>query len=125
MKKLMYLLVVGVLFTFTACGGGDTCTHECADDAVCEASTEEGCAGHVADAADGTDDECADDCAKACCLGCKATDGDSKCKEDHSCCATMSCCCGDATCDGSCHDNNEDSESHSHDHNEGHNNNHE
>ena len=72
----MYLLVVGVLFTLTACGGGDTCTQECADDAACEASTEEGGAGHVSDAADGTDDECADDCAKACCLGCKATEGE-------------------------------------------------
>ena len=33
--------------------------------------------------------ECKADCAKACCLGCKATDGDAKCKEDHSCCASV------------------------------------
>tara|TARA_B110000495_G_C22948926_1_gene555631 strand:- start:241 stop:747 length:507 start_codon:yes stop_codon:yes gene_type:complete len=56
--------------------------------------------------------ECAAECAKECCLGCKATDGESNCKEDHSCCAPSDdnatdatpCCCGDETCDGSCHD---------------------
>ena len=69
MKKLMYLLVVGVLFTFTACGGGD-CATDCAKE-CCVAA------------------ECADDCAKACCLGCQATDGDPKCKEDHSCCDSV------------------------------------
>lgn len=69
--------------------------------------------------------ECSADCAKACCLGCKATEGESSCKEDHSCCAPSDdnekeveaaetspedvksdaapCCCGDETCDGSCH----------------------
>jgi len=30
--------------------------------------------------------ECSADCEKACCLGCKSTNGDAKCKEDHSCC---------------------------------------
>ena len=42
MKKLMYLLVVGVLFTFTACGGGET--EACADDCIkecCAGETEE------------------------------------------------------------------------------------
>ena len=28
MKKLMYLLVAGTLFIFTACGGGETATEE-------------------------------------------------------------------------------------------------
>jgi hypothetical protein len=72
---------------------------------------------------------CGDECAKACCLGCKATEGDAKCmvSEDGTmpCCAAKAvdgdadaeahgdhghdhekeaaCCCGDATCDGSCH----------------------
>ena len=41
MKKLMYLLVVGVMFAFTACGGGETTeTPEPAD--VC-ATTGEPC----------------------------------------------------------------------------------
>ena len=34
MKKLMYLLVAGFLFTFTACGGGGTATEEAASDVV-------------------------------------------------------------------------------------------
>ena len=53
---------------------------------------------------------CGDECAKACCLGCKATEGDAKCmvSEDGTipCCAAKAvdaCCCGDETCDGSCH----------------------
>ena len=33
---------------------------------------------------------CGDECAKACCLGCKATEGEADCKllatKDHSCC---------------------------------------
>jgi len=73
MKKLMYLLVVGVLFTFTACGGGET--EACAGDC-----TKECC----------IDNECAADCKKACCLGCKATEGEADCEllatKDHSCC---------------------------------------
>ena len=66
MKKLMYLLVAGTMFIFTACNCG-------AGDAAATDSIEEVAA-------------CADDCQKACCLGCQATDGDPKCKEDHSCC---------------------------------------
>ena len=34
MKKLMYLFVVGTIFAFTACGGGETATEEAASDAV-------------------------------------------------------------------------------------------
>ena len=59
MKKLMYLLVAGTMFAFTACncGTGDAA----ATDAVEEVLA------------------CADDCQKACCLGCKATKGEAKC----------------------------------------------
>ncbi len=56
MKKLIYLFVAGTMFAFTACGGGET---------VSETET-------VIVA-------CADDCQKACCLGCKATEGAAKC----------------------------------------------
>ena len=110
MKKLIYLLVVGVLFTFTACvEETESCATDCAKECCIDA-------------------ECADDCAKACCLGCLATEGEKKFikLEDGTmpCCVEAACCCGDATCDGSCH-NNKDSEDHSHDHGEGHDHNHE
>ena len=104
----MYLLVVGVLFTFTACvEETESCATDCAKE-CCIAT------------------ECADDCAKACCLGCLATEGERKCikledgtmpccveKEcaadcDKECCAAAACCCGDATCDGSCHEEEEE-----------------
>ncbi|MBT5859518.1 MAG: hypothetical protein HOA52_00980 [Flavobacteriales bacterium] len=52
MKKLMYLLVVGVMFAFTACGGGEATETACADDCA-----QECCAAEA----------CADDCAKDCC----------------------------------------------------------
>jgi len=72
MKKLMYLFVAGTMFAFVACGGGDTTTEEVAP---------------AAEEAFG----CADDCQKACCLGCKATEGEKSCdllaSGDHSCCA--------------------------------------
>jgi len=65
----MYLFVAGTMFAFTACGGGETATEETAVEEV------------VA---------CADDCQKACCLGCKATEGEASCHllaaDDHSCC---------------------------------------
>ena len=67
MKKLMYLLVAGTMFVFTACNCGE-------GDAAETDSVEEVVA-------------CADDCQKACCLGCKATVGDAACLADHSCCA--------------------------------------
>ena len=69
--------MVGVLFTFTAYVGGNTCTQECVDDAACESSIEVGYAGYVVDDADCIDYKCTDYCQKACCLGCKDTDGDS------------------------------------------------
>ena len=98
------------MFAFTSCGGGEN---------TAATSTEE-----VVTA-------CADDCQKACCLGCKATEGDAKCivLEDGSmpCCIAKkeaTCCCGDTSCDGSCHgdaeaaaeahDNEGDSEDHNH-----------
>ena len=34
MKKLMYLFVAGIMFAFTACGGGETATVEDASDVV-------------------------------------------------------------------------------------------
>ena len=72
MKKLMFLLVAGTMFVFTACNCG-SCTDDC---------TEKCCAKDGA--------ECADDCQKACCLGCQATEGDKNCiiLEDGS----MPCC---------------------------------
>jgi len=69
MKKILSIFSV-VLFAFaltlSSCGDSSTDTDK--------ASVE--CSG-------------SDDCAKACCLGCKATDGDAKCKEDRSCCASV------------------------------------
>ena len=91
----MYLLVVGVLFAFTSCGGrdcADDCTKKC-----CETA------------------KCGEDCQKACCLGCKATEGEKKCivLEDGS----MPCCTANHNVDI------EYSEDHNHDHNhdDGHN----
>mgnify|MGYP001221513890 CR=1 FL=1 len=68
MKKLMFLLVAGTMFVFTACN----------------------CGTSDAAAVEGVAIACADDCQKACCLGCKATEGDAKCivLEDGS----MPCC---------------------------------
>ena len=80
MKNLIYLFAAVIMFAFTACGGGDTATEEAvpaAEEVVIDAAVEEVVA-------------CADDCQKACCLGCKATEGDAKCivLEDGS----MPCC---------------------------------
>ena len=97
MKKLIYLLVAGVLFTFTACVGE---TEACADD----------CAKECCVAA-----ECADDCEKACCLGCKATEGEKKCivLEDES----MPCCTANHNVDIEYSEDH----NHNHDHDDGHN----
>ena len=69
MKKLMFLLVLGTMFVFTACNcsSSDTTATDATEEVVCAA-----------------------DCQKACCLGCKATEGDAKCivLEDGS----MPCC---------------------------------
>ena len=87
MKKLMYLLVAGTMFVFTACncGAGDAAATDTVEEVVA----------------------CADDCQKACCLGCKATVGDAVCLADHSCCAAHS--------DDEVYDTvDEDAEAHSH-----------
>ena len=75
MKKLMYLLVVGVLFTFTACvEETESCANDCGKECC-------------------VPDECADYCAKACCLGCNATEGEAPCDllkaGDLSCCVQV------------------------------------
>ena len=57
MKKLMYLFVISIMLFFISCGGENS------------ADTS---AGEVVVA-------CGDDCQKACCLGCKATQGAIKC----------------------------------------------
>ena len=69
MKRLLYLFLVGVIFTFTACGGGDAAAHgeeghECTTE--CAEYTAKGCAA-----------DCQKDCcaAAACCCGDEACDG--------------------------------------------------
>ena len=85
MKKLMYLFVVVTMFAFTACGGGETETVIIA---------------------------CADDCQKACCLGCKATEGDAKCIVSAD--GSMPCCVPDeASSEEETYDHDE---SHGHEH---------
>ena len=70
MKKSMYLFVVVTMFAFASCGGVETETTTATEDVIIT---------------------CADDCQKACCLGCKATEGEASCSllaaGDHSCCA--------------------------------------
>jgi len=85
MKKLMYLLVAGSLSVFAACGGASTTEGAATDVAVEEVVT----------------DVAVEEVAEA--VGCQVEGG--SCLADHSCCApkAAACCCGDATCDGSCH----------------------
>jgi hypothetical protein len=85
MKKLMYLLVAGSLSVFAACGGASTTEGTANDVAVEEVAT----------------DVAVEEVAEA--TGCQVEGG--TCLADHSCCApkAAACCCGDATCDGSCH----------------------
>ena len=85
----MYLFVAAILFAFTSCGGGET-----------ETNTEN------------VITSCGDECQKACCLGCKATEGSKKCiiLKDGS----MPCCIpndGESEKEG-----HEDDESHGHEH---------
>jgi len=95
MKKLMYLLVAGSLSVFAACNGNSNTEGEkpnqneicCCDDASCDGS----CHGDSTAAAaahgdheghshgDADVSSCSDDCQKACCLGCKATEGTPEC----------------------------------------------
>ena len=97
MKNLIYLFAAVIMLAFTACGGGESTTEETAPAAaevVIDAAVEE-----VAEA-----------------VGCQVEGG--TCLEDHSCCAAKpvaACCCGDETCDGSCHgDAAEAEEAHTH-----------
>ena len=80
MKKLMYLLVAGTMFVFTACNCGADDAAVTEETAVEEVVADDAAVERVAIA-------CADDCPKACCLGCKATEGEVACLADHSCCA--------------------------------------
>ncbi|MEE2953898.1 MAG: hypothetical protein VX347_01845 [Bacteroidota bacterium] len=106
MKKLNYLLAVVALFAFTACGSGSSTADDAANTEVVSS--------------------CNEDCTKACCLGCKATDGEARCKADHSCCPpkeqpAKECCGGGEGCcqgeDGHSHEHDhEHGESHDHDH---------
>ena len=99
MKKLMYLLVAGTMFVFTACNCG-------ADDA---AVTEETAIEEVV-----AEDAAVEEVVEA--VGCQVEGG--TCLEDHSCCVSdaPACCCGDAACDGSCHgDAAAADEAHNHD----------
>ena len=81
----MYLFVAGTMFAFTACGGGETATEEAASDPADVIAAEQA----ASDAEEIV--QCADNCQKACCLGCKATEGEASCSllaaGDHSCCA--------------------------------------
>ena len=88
MKKLMYLFVAGTVFAFAACNCG-------AGDSEATDSVEEVVA-------------CADDCQKACCLGCKATEGEKKC---------IVLADGSMPC---CHPPKEEHDDHPHDHPPGH-----
>jgi len=72
MKKLMYLLVAGTMFVFTACNCGTDDAAVTEETAVEEVVADDAAVERVAIA-------CADDCPKACCLGCKATEGEAKC----------------------------------------------
>ncbi len=97
----MYLLVAGSMFIFTAC----TCS---SDDA---AVTEETAVEEVV-----VEEVAVEEVVEA--VGCQVEGG--TCLEDHSCCVPATeatCCCGDETCDGSCHgdtDTGHDHEGHDH-----------
>jgi len=98
MKKLNYLFVAIMFFVFTACGGSETATKEATQSL--QESTE------IADVS-----TCNEECQKACCLGCKATDGDAKCivLEDGS----MPCCIvKNGANQGEAHDHNHDNHNH-------------
>ena len=81
----MYLLVAGSLSVFAACGGAST-TEDVATDVATEELAADVAAEKVVEA-----------------VGCQVEGG--TCLADHSCCTpkAAACCCGDATCDGSCH----------------------
>ena len=71
MKKLMYLLVAGTMFVFTACncGAGDAAATDSAEAVVA----------------------CADDCTKTCCAAAAVCPNTGEpCLDDHSCCGSSS-----------------------------------
>ena len=74
----MYLFVATLFFVFTACGGGENKSEE--------ATQSLGTSTEILEVS-----SCDDECQKACCLGCKATEGKKSCDilvlGDHSCCA--------------------------------------
>ena len=81
----MYLLVAGTMFAFTACG--EKTPAQESDDVKANEVVVEEAVEEVVEA-----------------VGCQVEGG--TCLEDHSCCVAKedaACCCGDATCDGSCH----------------------
>lgn len=90
MKKLIYLLVVGAMFAFTACsGGGETAVDTQEEVAVCSNTGEPCLADH------------------SCCAA----------KEDAACCCGNVECTGECHTDkeGEAHDHS-DGEDHGHDH---------
>ena len=70
----MYLLLVGTMFAFTACGGGETATEE-----TVETTTEEVVETTTEEVVETTTEEVAE------AVGCQVEGG--TCLEDHSCCA--------------------------------------
>ena len=94
MKKLTTILGAALFLfalTLSSCGGDAKTAvahgkkgHKC--DVTVHACDGHKCAKGCASYKEGV--ACADDCAKACCLGCHATEGDGReCLADHSCCA--------------------------------------
>ena len=80
MKKL-WILPIAAMMT-VACGGGASALEEAA--AEMEAAMEEAAMQNIENSS-----KCKSGCAKACCLGCKATDTTGVkvvCLPDHSCC---------------------------------------
>ena len=73
MKRLMYLLVLGTMFAFTACGDGETATKK-----TVETTTEK-----VVENVEAANDS-VEEVAEA--VGCQVEVG--TCLKDHSCCAS-------------------------------------
>ena len=114
MKKLMFLLVAGTMFVFTACNCGacaDDCAKECCTEKEGSCSDDcakECCTNKVV--------VCDDGCQKACCLGCKAEEGEKRCDllagkyKKHSCCSSE----GVTLVETKPHTHDDDDEPHTH-----------
>ncbi|MGY8987276.1 MAG: hypothetical protein ACKVG7_01845 [Flavobacteriales bacterium] len=91
MKKLMYLLVVGVMFAFTACSDGEKigcqAGEECVEDQSCCPAAGDDAAG---------DDAAGDDAAGDDAAGDDAADADVTATDEKA----GACCCGNAECAG-------------------------